>query len=95
MVGDLCACEVDLDDAPPAEAGTWWLQNNALMLGPDDAPAVTHFYCVSGARMLLLRPEIGDVLRRIPRRPAGTTNLNEEALAALVTRDGMIGTAAV
>jgi len=31
----------------------------------------------------------------LPRRPAGTEGLGEEALAALVTRDGMIGTAAV
>ncbi|WP_293383236.1 nitrile hydratase subunit alpha [Phenylobacterium sp.] len=29
----------------------------------------------------------------IPRRPAGTEGLDEAALAALVTRDGMIGTA--
>ena len=29
----------------------------------------------------------------IPERPAGTDGLDEEALAALVTRDGMIGTA--
>jgi len=29
----------------------------------------------------------------IPERPAGTEALSEEALAALVTRDGMIGTA--
>jgi len=29
----------------------------------------------------------------IPQRPAGTEGLNEDALAALVTRDGMIGTA--
>ena len=29
----------------------------------------------------------------IPERPAGTEGLEEEALAALVTRDGMIGTA--
>jgi nitrile hydratase len=29
----------------------------------------------------------------IPERPAGTEGLDEEALAALVTRDGMIGTA--
>jgi nitrile hydratase subunit alpha len=29
----------------------------------------------------------------IPRRPAGTERLNEDALAALVTRDSMIGTA--
>jgi nitrile hydratase subunit alpha len=31
----------------------------------------------------------------LPRRPAGTDNLSEPALAALVTRDGMVGTAAV
>jgi nitrile hydratase subunit alpha len=31
----------------------------------------------------------------LPRRPADTDALGEEALAALVTRDGMIGTAAV
>lgn len=31
----------------------------------------------------------------IPRRPAGTENATEEELAALVTRAGMIGTAAV
>jgi nitrile hydratase len=31
----------------------------------------------------------------LPRRPAGTGDLDEEALAALVTRRGMIGTAAV
>jgi nitrile hydratase len=31
----------------------------------------------------------------IPRRPPGTEGLDEEALAALVTRDGMIGTALV
>lgn len=31
----------------------------------------------------------------IPERPAGTEHLNEEALAALVTRDSMIGTAKV
>jgi nitrile hydratase len=31
----------------------------------------------------------------IPERPAGTEHLSEEALAALVTRDGMIGTAKV
>jgi nitrile hydratase len=29
----------------------------------------------------------------IPERPAGAQALDEEALAALVTRDGMIGTA--
>ena len=29
----------------------------------------------------------------LPQRPAGTEDLSEEALAALVTRDGMIGTA--
>ncbi len=29
----------------------------------------------------------------LPERPAGTENLNEEELAALVTRDAMIGTA--
>jgi nitrile hydratase len=29
----------------------------------------------------------------VPERPAGTEGLDEEALAALVTRDGMIGTA--
>jgi nitrile hydratase len=29
----------------------------------------------------------------LPERPAGTEGLNEDALAALVTRDGMIGTA--
>jgi nitrile hydratase subunit alpha len=31
----------------------------------------------------------------LPRRPAGTQGMNEEELAALVTRDGMIGTARV
>jgi len=31
----------------------------------------------------------------VPRRPAGTEALSEAALAALVTRDGMVGTAAV
>jgi len=31
----------------------------------------------------------------IPERPAGSERLNEEALAALVTRDSMIGTARV
>lgn len=31
----------------------------------------------------------------LPRRPAGTANATEEALAGLVTRAGMIGTAAV
>ena len=31
----------------------------------------------------------------VPRRPAGTDNLSEAALAALVTRDGMVGTAPV
>lgn len=31
----------------------------------------------------------------LPQRPAGTESLDETALAALVTRDGMIGTAAV
>lgn len=31
----------------------------------------------------------------LPRRPAGTENATEEALAAVVTRAGMIGTAAV
>jgi nitrile hydratase subunit alpha len=31
----------------------------------------------------------------LPRRPAGTEGLDEAALAALVTRNGMIGTAAV
>ena len=31
----------------------------------------------------------------LPMRPAGTDDLDEEALAALVTRDGMIGTALV
>jgi nitrile hydratase len=31
----------------------------------------------------------------LPRRPAGTDNLSEAALAALVTRDGMVGTAPV
>jgi nitrile hydratase len=31
----------------------------------------------------------------LPERPAGTENLSEEALAALVTRDAMIGVAKV
>jgi nitrile hydratase len=31
----------------------------------------------------------------LPQRPAGTDHLDEEALADLVTRDGMIGTALV
>ena len=31
----------------------------------------------------------------LPERPAGTEHLNEEALAALVTRDSMIGVAKV
>ena len=31
----------------------------------------------------------------VPMRPAGTDDLDEEALTALVTRDGMIGTALV
>ena len=31
----------------------------------------------------------------LPRRPAGTGGLAEPDLAALVTRDGLIGTAAV
>jgi nitrile hydratase len=31
----------------------------------------------------------------VPRRPAGTDALSEASLAALVTRDGMVGTAAV
>jgi nitrile hydratase len=31
----------------------------------------------------------------VPRRPAGTDALSETALAALVTRDGMVGTASV
>jgi nitrile hydratase len=31
----------------------------------------------------------------MPERPAGTENLTEEALAALVTRDAMIGVAKV
>jgi nitrile hydratase len=31
----------------------------------------------------------------LPRRPDGTESLGEDALAALVTRDGMIGVAAV
>jgi nitrile hydratase len=31
----------------------------------------------------------------VPMRPAGTADLDEEALAALVSRDGMIGTALV
>jgi len=31
----------------------------------------------------------------LPRRPAGTENLSEEALAALVTRDAMVGVATV
>jgi nitrile hydratase len=31
----------------------------------------------------------------LPERPAGSERLNEEALAALVTRDSMIGTARV
>ena len=31
----------------------------------------------------------------LPERPAGTESLNEEALAALVTRDSMIGVAKV
>jgi nitrile hydratase len=31
----------------------------------------------------------------VPMRPAGTDELDEEVLAALVTRDGMIGTALV
>ncbi len=31
----------------------------------------------------------------LPRRPPGTERLNEDQLAALVTRDGMIGTAAL
>jgi nitrile hydratase len=31
----------------------------------------------------------------LPRRPAGTEALSETDLAALVTRDGMVGTAAV
>ena len=29
----------------------------------------------------------------VPRRPAGTGDLDEDALAALVTRDSMVGTA--
>jgi nitrile hydratase len=29
----------------------------------------------------------------LPRRPAGTESLNEAQLAALVTRNGLIGTA--
>jgi nitrile hydratase len=31
----------------------------------------------------------------LPRRPAGTEGLDEQALAALVTRDGLIGVAPV
>ena len=31
----------------------------------------------------------------LPQRPAGSEHLTEEALAALVTRDSMIGTATV
>ena len=31
----------------------------------------------------------------LPRRPAGTGDLDEQALAALVTRNGLIGVAAV
>jgi hypothetical protein len=31
----------------------------------------------------------------LPRRPAGTGNLDEQALAALVTRNGLIGVAPV
>ena len=31
----------------------------------------------------------------LPRRPAGTDGLDEQALAALVTRNGLIGVAAV
>jgi nitrile hydratase len=31
----------------------------------------------------------------LPERPAGSEHLNEDALAALVTRDSMIGTAIV
>ena len=31
----------------------------------------------------------------LPRRPAGTENLDEQALAALVTRNGLIGVAPV
>jgi nitrile hydratase subunit alpha len=31
----------------------------------------------------------------VPRRPEGTDRLSEEQLAALVTRNGLIGTAAV
>ena len=31
----------------------------------------------------------------VPARPAGTAGLSEDELAALVSRDGMIGTAAV
>jgi nitrile hydratase len=31
----------------------------------------------------------------LPQRPSGTDDLDEDALAALVTRDGMIGVARV
>jgi nitrile hydratase len=31
----------------------------------------------------------------LPRRPAGTEGLSEEALAALVTRNGLLGVAGV
>jgi nitrile hydratase len=31
----------------------------------------------------------------LPRRPAGAENLDEQALAALVTRNGLIGVASV
>ena len=31
----------------------------------------------------------------LPERPAGTENMSEEVLAALVTRDSMVGTAKV
>ena len=31
----------------------------------------------------------------LPERPAGSENMNEDALAALVTRDSMVGTARI
>ena len=53
-------------------------------LGLDDDVAVTVWDASAESRYMVL-----------PARPAGTQDLDEEALAGLVTRDGLIGVAAV
>jgi nitrile hydratase len=53
-------------------------------LALDDAVAVTVWDASAESRYMVL-----------PARPAGTDDLDEQALAALVTRDGLLGVAAV